>query len=249
MNISASPYHRGKGAQRERMLVQRARDNLAYVVVLQPRRRPGRARLRRLQPGRRPGRRAGRARRPVRGGADRLRHRPLDGRRAPACATPATVPPRGCGARRSPTLGAARGAGAPRRDRGRRPAREAARARRGGLRGALPRAARLRRQERLRAGAARPLGRDRLRAHGLRRGRRARRRAGRVRGDALPPLLRGDPAATPARWRDNLGIERFELRARAADAGLRRGARGARSRAPSRASPRRTSRPASAATC
>jgi NAD+ synthase (glutamine-hydrolysing) len=32
VNISASPYHMGKGAQRERMLVQRARDNLAYVV-------------------------------------------------------------------------------------------------------------------------------------------------------------------------------------------------------------------------
>jgi NAD+ synthase (glutamine-hydrolysing) len=32
VNISASPYHMGKGSQRERMLVQRARDNLAYVV-------------------------------------------------------------------------------------------------------------------------------------------------------------------------------------------------------------------------
>ena len=32
VNISASPYHRGKGAERERMLVQRARDSLAYVV-------------------------------------------------------------------------------------------------------------------------------------------------------------------------------------------------------------------------
>ena len=32
MNISASPYHHGKGAQRERMLVQRARDSLAYVA-------------------------------------------------------------------------------------------------------------------------------------------------------------------------------------------------------------------------
>ena len=42
----------GKGAQRERMLAQRARDNLARGRVLQPRRRPGRARLRRLQPGR-----------------------------------------------------------------------------------------------------------------------------------------------------------------------------------------------------
>ena len=32
VNVSASPYHLGKGAQRERMLVQRARDNLVYVV-------------------------------------------------------------------------------------------------------------------------------------------------------------------------------------------------------------------------
>jgi NAD+ synthase (glutamine-hydrolysing) len=32
VNISASPYHVGKGAERERMLVQRARDSLAYVV-------------------------------------------------------------------------------------------------------------------------------------------------------------------------------------------------------------------------
>jgi NAD+ synthase (glutamine-hydrolysing) len=32
VNISASPYHRGKGAERERMVVQRARDNLAYIV-------------------------------------------------------------------------------------------------------------------------------------------------------------------------------------------------------------------------
>jgi NAD+ synthase (glutamine-hydrolysing) len=32
VNISASPYHRGKGVERERMLVQRARDNVAAVV-------------------------------------------------------------------------------------------------------------------------------------------------------------------------------------------------------------------------
>src|SRR4029079_872814 len=32
VNISASPFHRGKGAERERMLVQRARDSLAYVA-------------------------------------------------------------------------------------------------------------------------------------------------------------------------------------------------------------------------
>jgi NAD+ synthase (glutamine-hydrolysing) len=32
VNISASPYHAGKGPERERMLIQRARDNLAAVV-------------------------------------------------------------------------------------------------------------------------------------------------------------------------------------------------------------------------
>jgi NAD+ synthase (glutamine-hydrolysing) len=32
VNVSASPYHMGKGEQRERMIVQRARDSLAYVV-------------------------------------------------------------------------------------------------------------------------------------------------------------------------------------------------------------------------
>jgi NAD+ synthase (glutamine-hydrolysing) len=32
VNISASPYHHGKGAQRERMLIQRARDYLTYVA-------------------------------------------------------------------------------------------------------------------------------------------------------------------------------------------------------------------------
>ncbi len=32
VNLSASPYHAGKGAERERMLIQRARDNLAAVL-------------------------------------------------------------------------------------------------------------------------------------------------------------------------------------------------------------------------
>ena len=36
VNVSASPYHRGKGAERERMLTQRARDSLAYVVYCNP---------------------------------------------------------------------------------------------------------------------------------------------------------------------------------------------------------------------
>ena len=32
VNLSASPYHEGKGIQRERMIVQRARDNLCAVA-------------------------------------------------------------------------------------------------------------------------------------------------------------------------------------------------------------------------
>jgi NAD+ synthase (glutamine-hydrolysing) len=32
VNVSASPYHRGKGNERERMVIQRARDNLVYMV-------------------------------------------------------------------------------------------------------------------------------------------------------------------------------------------------------------------------
>src|SRR5206468_10421587 len=32
VNLSASPYHAGKGLERERMLVQRARDNTAIVL-------------------------------------------------------------------------------------------------------------------------------------------------------------------------------------------------------------------------
>jgi NAD+ synthase (glutamine-hydrolysing) len=32
VNLSASPYHAGKGAERERMLIQRARDNIAAVA-------------------------------------------------------------------------------------------------------------------------------------------------------------------------------------------------------------------------
>ncbi len=32
VNISASPYHAGKGSERERMFAQRARDNVAYVA-------------------------------------------------------------------------------------------------------------------------------------------------------------------------------------------------------------------------
>ena len=32
VNISASPFSRGKGARRERMLATRAADNVAYVV-------------------------------------------------------------------------------------------------------------------------------------------------------------------------------------------------------------------------
>ena len=57
--------------------------------------------------------------------------------------------------------------------------------------------ARLRAQERLRAGAGRGLGRDRLGARRPDRRRRARARAGELRRHALPPLQRGDPGRRP----------------------------------------------------
>ena len=56
VNLSASPFHVGKAEDREEMLVTRARHELV-LRVLQPRRRPGRARLRRAL--RRPRRRGG----------------------------------------------------------------------------------------------------------------------------------------------------------------------------------------------
>ena len=47
VNLSASPYHVGKAEDREEMLVTRARDTSVVLRLLQPRRRPGRAGLRR----------------------------------------------------------------------------------------------------------------------------------------------------------------------------------------------------------
>src|SRR3954469_23594192 len=40
-NLSASPYHAGKGREREQMLAQRARDNLVCRLLLEKKRRPG----------------------------------------------------------------------------------------------------------------------------------------------------------------------------------------------------------------
>ena len=70
VNASASPYQRGKGRARERMLAQRARGQPQRRRVLQPRRRPGRARLRRALGGRRPRGPRDRARPAVRRVAD-----------------------------------------------------------------------------------------------------------------------------------------------------------------------------------
>ena len=93
VNLSASPYHAGKGARaRADAGPARARQP-RRGGLLQPGRRPGRAGLRRPQPGDRPGRRGGGPRAAVRGGA-----RPsatvdpgAAGRRR-ACATRATAP-------------------------------------------------------------------------------------------------------------------------------------------------------------
>ena len=88
------------------MLVTRARDNAVLPRVLQPRRRPGRARLRRpLGRARRRGR-GRRARARVRGGAARRRRRPGRGGRPPAArrAAPRARPSAGRRARRRRVL-------------------------------------------------------------------------------------------------------------------------------------------------
>ena len=158
VNLSASPYHHGKGLA-ARADARPARPRQPRLgALLQRRRRPGRAGLRRPQRRDRPDRRGRRARAAVRGGAHRLHDRPRRGRRRPA-ARPApprrrsTAPRAGGGpgverlgalraSSRATIPGVGQAAGVPR---------AAARARGRGLHGARDRRARLRRQERLRA--------------------------------------------------------------------------------------------------
>ena len=172
VNASASPYFAGKGRQRERMLVQRARDNLCAVAFCN-----------------------------LVGGQDELvfdghsvviDHEGTVLARAPQFAEALTLarstcrprPPRGCATRgcarrcaarcpRCATLGALERAAAPRRGRSAATSRRCSSPRRR----STPRSARrarLRREERLRARRARPVGRDRLDARGADRRRRAR---------------------------------------------------------------------------
>ena len=128
--------------------------------------------------------------------------------------------------------------------------RAAARAGARGLRGARARHARLRAQERLHRRAHRPLRRHRLVARRRDRGRRARRRARHRRADAVALLERRQ------HHRRRGARRRTSASARYTDAD-RAGARGVRRRCSRRCStgtdagrsPRRTCRPASAATC
>ena len=249
VNISASPYHRGKGAERERMLVQRARDNLAYVVFCN-----------------------------LVGGQDELVFDgyslvvdqdgelvargaqfeeelivcdidPSTARRARACATRATAPPRGCGARRSPTS-----------------AQLEAPARHDATEVGGPRAKPLELDEEVYAALCLGL-RDYVDKNGFERvllglsGGIDSALTACVAVDALgservacavmpsPHSSARDPErrahaspTTSASSASSCALEPLMQR-------LRRGARRGRSRAPSRASPRRTSRPGSAATC
>ncbi len=87
-NISASPFHVGKGLEREEMLITPRPGQRLLGRARQRRRRPGRADLRRPQRRDRRGGRGGRPRAVVRRGAAPGRHRRLDGDRATARATP-----------------------------------------------------------------------------------------------------------------------------------------------------------------
>ena len=189
----------------------------------------------------------------VRGGADRLRHRPRRRRSAARLrdARHRAAPPRPRGPTVRRCSATARGAGAPRR----RP-RSAARARsrsspEAEVYAALcARPARLRRQERLRARRARPLRRDRLGA-GRAASRSTRSGAERVACAVMPSPYSSEGTQRDARTlaeqprRRALRARRSSRRCAAYDEVLAERVR----RAPSPASPRRTSRRASAATC
>ena len=209
VNASASPYHAGKGRQREAMLVQRARDNLAAVAFCN-----------------------------LVGGQDELvfdghsvviDHEGTVLARAPQFAEALTLctvdlqaaatarlrdtrlrPP----VRRSLPdvrhLGRHRAHAARRRAAARRRRRGAARAGGRGLRRAVPRAARLLREERLRARRARALRRDRLDARGADRRRCA--RADRVTAVVMPSRYSSEGTQSDAReLAASLGIECFDL--------------------------------------
>ena len=193
VNLSASPYDAGKGERRERMLQQRARDDLAAVAFCAL--VGGQDEL--VFDGRsvvidHQGTVLARAPQfeetlllaeidPVTVGSARLRD---TRRRAPAAAARGRVDQLGSFTvgRREPTRDG-RSQATIARD---------ARARRGGLRRARARHARLRAQERLRARRARPERRDRLDARRAHRRRRARARPRHLRDDAVAVLVAGN---------------------------------------------------------
>ena len=252
VNISASPYERGKPQRREQMVVQRARDYVCPIAfcalvggqdelvfdghsfVVRPRRAHPRplAGLRRGP--------ARRRRRPVgSSGGAAARHAPPRRRARGARTSVRHAGPDRAG-RRSSLAGAARAPpSTPFLDAGRR-----------GLRGARPRPARLRREERLRARRARAVGR------------RSTRRSSSLLAvdalgadrvsvvvDAVALLVGGHAVRRARRSRENLGVEPARAADRGPDEGLRGPARRAVRRAASPTSPRRTCRRASAATC
>ena len=230
VNINASPYSAGRVREREQMLADRAPEAEAADRLREPRRRPGRARLRRR--------------------VDGHRRRRLSSSRARRSS------PRTCSSSTSTSAGRIIGARLPIRDAGgaaRRPSRSAraisasaatasahrAAPRRGarGVRRARPRHARLHGEERLHARPPRPVGRHRLLARRGDRRRRARSRAGHRRADAVAVLerpqrhrrrgARGEPRHQEPHDPDRARTPRLHRHARGdvprARAGARRG--------------------------
>ncbi len=251
LNISASPYHAGKGAERERMFAQRARENVACVAfcalvggqdelvfdghscVLD---HTG-ATIARAAQFREEllvcdvdleAAAAARLRDPSQRPAARRSERRAEV--LPALPAPAPAPQASPGASRRASGRAARAGG------GR------------GLRRAHARPARLRPQERLPARRARALRRDRLGARRLPGRRRARPRARERRDHALALLLERHPGRRARARRSARGAHpRAGHRAR--HGRLRAGAPRPSSPTARPTSPRRTCRRASAATC
>ena len=245
VNINASPYYAGRLARARDDARDARRRRVGADRLREPRRRPGRARVRRrvaacsTSSGH-----ARRARQAVRRGP--ARRRPRRAARVPQAAARSARPRRGAAAARgrrsaSAHLGRARRV-APRD-------RAAARARARGLRGARARHPRLRAQERLHRRVIGALGRHRLVARRRDRGRRARRRARARRAHAVALLERRQRHRRRGARRATSASRTFTIPIEPAHAAFLEHARADRSRAPSPSSPRRTCRRGSAATC
>ena len=188
---------RARCAFREKMLATRAADHVGYLAFVNLVGRPGRAGLRRPVHGVRSGGRPAGPRARLRGGPGRRGPRPR--RRVPRPAPRLPAAQGEAGGRRSGAPDTASGSPGAVSPAGPRAGDRVPRTRRGGVRRARDRDARLRPEERLPASGRRTLGRHRLGAHRGDRGGRAGTRGRRGGLHAVRVLVRRDAGGCAAR--------------------------------------------------